>query len=194
MNTHLKLSTFLALIVLGFFAYPRAASAQPYVTAAAGVSGSNIDCGTFPSCERTGVAFNVTGGDRLARWFAGEAVYLDFGDSRKSSNFSEDTMKTSGVGGGVAFHGHAGSWTVTARAGAARAAAERVVSVGQVKFDGVTFSDVAPYAGVGLSYRFTSYVALTFGFDAMRSRWERSDGQGWTWMATAATAGVTIGR
>ena len=194
-GTHqMKGSTFLALIVVAWFASPRAASAQPYATAAAGVSGSNIDCGTFTTCERTDVAFKLTGGYRMASWFAGEAVYLDFGESRKSSRISEDRMKTSGFGGGVAFHGHVASWTMTARLGAARAAARRTVTLLQARTDSLTFAEVAPYAGLGISYRFSEYVALAFGVDALRSRWERSDGQGWTWMAAAATAGVTIGR
>ena len=193
--THdIKGSTFLAMIIVALCASPRATSAQPYATAAAGVSRNNVDCSTFPVCEKTDVAFKLIGGYRMAPWIAGEAVYLDFGEERRASNLVEDTMKTSGFGGGVAFHGNVASWTVTARVGAARAATTRTIAFVQGRTDSATFNDVAPYGGVGISYRFSGYVALTFGFDAMRSKWERSDGLGYTWTSTAATAGVTIGR
>ena len=117
----------LALAVVVLWASSRAASAQPYATAAAGVALNSIDCSdtTFPDCEKTDIAFKLIGGYRVAPWIAGEAVYLDFGEGRKSSRFAEDTMTTSGFGGGVAFHGNVASWTVTARVGAARAAAKR---------------------------------------------------------------------
>ena len=103
-------------------------------------------------------------------------------------------MRTSGFGGGLAFHGDVASWTVTARAGAARAAAKRLATLGPQTTADFTFTSVAPYGGVAVSYRFSEYVGLAVGFDAMRSKWLRSDGLGWTWNVTSATAGVTIGR
>ena len=83
---------------------------------------------------------------------------------------------------------------MTARAGAAWAAAKRTVTLGNLTPNSSTFTGVAPYGGAAIGYRFSDYLALTFGFDAMRSKWYRSDGMGWTWITTAATAGVTIGR
>ena len=53
---------------------------------------------------------------------------------------------------------------------------KRTVTV--VQADSLTFTHVAPYGGVGIGYRFSNYVALALGFDAMRSKWERSDGLG----------------
>ena len=193
---NIKGSTFVALIVAALCASPRPTSAQPYATVAAGIALNSIDCSdtTFPTCEKTDIAVKVIGGYRVAPWIAGEAVYLDFGEGLKSSRFAEDTMKSSGFGGGVAFHGNVASWMVTARFGAAKAAATRTATLGQQIIADATFTDVAPYGGVAIGYRFSDYVALALGFDAMRSKWERSDGLGWTWIATAATAGVTIGR
>ena len=109
----MKGSTFLALIVAALCASPRATSAQPYATAAAGIALNSIDCSdtTYPACEKTDIAFTLIGGYRVASWIAGEAVYLDFGEGRKSSRFAGDTMKTSGFGGGVALHGNLASWT-----------------------------------------------------------------------------------
>ena len=191
----MKASTFLALIVAILCVAPRATSAQPYTTAAAGVGWNHIDCSSANlACEKTDIAFKLIGGYRVAPWIAAEAVYLDFGKGRQSNRFVEDTLKSSAFGGGVAFHGTAASWTVTARAGAAWAAAERTVQFGNLTPSSSTSNEVAPYGGVAIGYRFSRYAALAFGFDAMKSRWERSDGLGLEWIATAATAGVTIGR
>jgi hypothetical protein len=78
--------------------------------------------------------------------------------------------------------------------GAARTAAERRLKVGQTRLADETVTRLSAYGGAAIGYRFSSFVSLAVGLDAMKSRWELSDGGGETWTVYSVTAGITIGR
>ena len=194
MNNSKSIAALMVVIAVALCASAREASAQPYVTAAAGISQHNIECSSLQECDNTGVAFKVLGGFRLGSPLAVEGVYFDFGEPLKVSNVSEDAYRTTALGAGVALHGSVSSLTLTARAGVARAAVDRSITFAALRTDALKFSELTPYGGVALGYRFTRYVALAVALDGMRSKWELDNLTGTTWISTAATVGLTIGR
>jgi hypothetical protein len=192
-NQRLNVSILVAFIVVAVCSSARNASAQPYATAAIGIAQQSLECSTLATCDESDVAFKLIGGYRFASWVGAEATFFDFGEHRRTSRISEDNTKTSAFGGGIAFHANVSAWTLTVRGGGARTAASRRVKIAQIDST-VTFHHLAPYGGLAIGYRFSDYVAMTFAVDAMRTRWERSDGLGVDWNIAAATAGITIGR
>src|SRR5690349_10001814 len=115
----------MTLIVISLLSASRATSAQPYVTVAGGIGESSIKCAF---CDKAVIAYKLSGGFRIKRAVAVEAIYFDFGVARRLGQFDIDSFGTSAFGGGLAFFGNFAPWSLTARTGLARVQSDRRIT------------------------------------------------------------------
>lgn len=81
------------------------ASAQSvYLHASAGAAYHALDCRRSVNCDRSDVGYRIGGGYRIARNWAAEVNYVDFGEATVNSSAGATTrLRTSGLGIGGAF-------------------------------------------------------------------------------------------
>jgi hypothetical protein len=173
-----------------------AASAQVYGSLGLGVgnwSGNDAFCVEVSVCDREDTSYRAVLGYRFNSWIAIEggyigfgkmktfAAYLDTAQNRETERYT--SLDAAGPALGVAFfvplagdkvqlRGRLGLVSMQTKASVTDTVFSTVTNavVSNVNRTGTT-SSLQPYAGIGVSYRLTSYMTLDGSLDVSRAKY-----------------------
>lgn len=174
------------------FAAAAAASAQGYVAVSAGQGRIDTDCGGASTCDKTGSSFKLLGGWTFMPNVSAEVGYFDFGKARFADAIDSLSVKTTAIGGGVAYHVDiAPQWNFVGRLGLAQVKTKLDATSG-----GLSGSDsdnnAQLYGGLGLGYKLNKTTSLDLAWETTRTKYS-SGGVSASDNVHSISLGVTFG-
>jgi OOP family OmpA-OmpF porin len=180
------------LFAVAALAFPLAASAQFYASAAVGQVWQDFECQpALTRCDDSDTGFKLLGGYKFTPLIAAEVVYVDYGKVTIGDAFFTQSFAVTSFGAGVALHGDfAQSWSWLARAGLAQV---KVDMNSSSAFGGASADDsiLKLYFGGGISYRFSKQFSLDLSLDFTEATFDLNNGNRRDWDITALWLGVT---
>lgn len=162
----------IAMAVLAASLTSTAVWAQGYVSAAAGASRADIDCGGTLSCDKNDTAYKIVGGYGFGSGFAAELGYISFGKAKASAAGARAEVETTGVMLGLAYQAQFNNqWGGNVRLGAARMKADVTGAVSGFGSAADSDTKTVPYLGLGVNYAFTRNVRAELSADFSRSEY-----------------------
>ena len=180
------------LLAIAALAFPLAASAQFYASAAVGQAWHDFECQSgLTKCDDSGTGFKLLGGYRFTPLIAAEVSYVDYGKVTIGDAGFTQNFEVTAFAAGVALHGDfTPSWSWVARAGVAQVKVDMSASsaFGSASADD---ENVKPYFGAGISYRFSKQLSADLSFDLTEATFDLNNNNKREWDIKTLWLGVT---